>query len=82
MANKKYEVLVDRISLVVGKGSIVTVDERQYEVARPFLKEVGTRETNIENKAEDIKPNANIEKKTLAQAAKENKISNNSKNRK
>ena len=76
MANKKYEVLVDRISLVVGKGSIVTVDERQYEVARPFLKEVGTRETNIDNKAEDIKSDANIEKKTLAQAAKENKISN------
>ena len=82
MANKKYEVLVDRISLVVEKGSVVVVDERQYEVARPFLKEVGTRETKIENKAEDNKPDAIVEKKTLAQAAKENKISNNSKNRK
>lgn len=34
----KCEVLVDRCSLVVGKGSIVYVDERQFELARQFVK--------------------------------------------
>ena len=37
---KKCEVLVDRVSLVVGKGSIVLVDDRQFELARAFLKPV------------------------------------------
>ena len=80
MAQKKFEVLVDRISLVVGKGSIVTVDERQYEIARPYLKEVRANGT----KAEDPKEETAIqeaeapkeEKKSLAQAARENKIGN------
>lgn len=35
---KKCEVLVDRVSLVVSKGSIVIVDDRQYEIAKGFLK--------------------------------------------
>lgn len=35
---KKCEVLVDRVSLTVGKGSIVMVEDKQYEVARQFLK--------------------------------------------
>lgn len=34
----KCEVLVDRVSLVVGKGSIVLVDEQQFELARQFIK--------------------------------------------
>lgn len=41
---KKCEVLVDRVSLVVGKGSIVLVDDKQYEVARQFIKPVEDEE--------------------------------------
>lgn len=41
---KKCEVLVDRVSLVVGKGSIVYVDDKQYEVARQFIKPVEDEE--------------------------------------
>lgn len=37
---KKCEVVVDRVSLVVGKGSVVFVEDRQYELARAFLKPV------------------------------------------
>ena len=33
----KCEVIVDRVSLVVGKGSIVYVDERQFELAKQFV---------------------------------------------
>lgn len=76
MAHNKYEVLADRISLVVEKGSIVIVDERQYEIARPFLKEVRTRDAKPTEKSEDKKE----VKQSLAQAAKENKISNSNKN--
>ena len=42
----KCEVLADRCSIVVGKGSIVLVDERQFELARMILKP-------IEEKAEE-----------------------------
>lgn len=37
---KKCEILADRVSLVVGKGSVVFVDEKQFELARNFLKPV------------------------------------------
>lgn len=37
---KKCEVLVDRVSLVVGKGSIVLVDDKQFELARNFIKPI------------------------------------------
>lgn len=40
----KVEVLVDRCSLVCGKGSIVYVDERQFELARQFVKPVEDEE--------------------------------------
>lgn len=40
---KKCEVLVERVSLVVGKGSIVEVDDVQYELARQFLKPLGNK---------------------------------------
>lgn len=36
----KCEVIVDRVSLVVGKGSIVLVDEKQFELARQFIKPI------------------------------------------
>ncbi len=37
---KKCEVLAERISLVVGKGSIVLVNDTQFELAKKFLKPV------------------------------------------
>ena len=36
----KCEVLVDKVSLVVCKGSIVYVDEKQFELARHLIKPV------------------------------------------
>lgn len=38
----KCEVLVDRVALVVGKGSIVNVDEKQFELARKFIKPINS----------------------------------------
>lgn len=35
---RKCEVLVDRVSLIVSKGSVVFVDDKQFELAKPFLK--------------------------------------------
>ena len=37
---KKCEVLADRLSVVCHKGSVVIVDDRQYELARAYLKPV------------------------------------------
>lgn len=45
---RKCEVLAERVSLVVGKGSIVFVDDRQFELARQFIKPVD--EDNAEEK--------------------------------
>lgn len=36
----KCEVIADRVSLVVDKGSIVVLDERQFELARQFVKPI------------------------------------------
>jgi hypothetical protein len=47
----KCEVLVDRVALVVGKGSIVNVDEKQFELARQFIKPI--KEAKAEVKAEE-----------------------------
>lgn len=45
----KCEVLVDRVALVVGKGSIVNVDEKQFELARMFVKPIkGESEAKVE----------------------------------
>lgn len=40
----KCEVVADRVSLIVHKGSIVLVDEMQYELARQFIKPVSEEE--------------------------------------
>lgn len=40
----KCEVIADRVTLVVGKGSIVMLDEAQAEVARQFVKTVEDEE--------------------------------------
>ena len=46
----KCEVLVDRCSLVVGKGSIVNIDNQQYELARAFVKPVDLKVEKVEEK--------------------------------
>ena len=56
----KCEVLVDRVALVVGKGSIVNVDEKQFELARQFIKPI--HEAKAEVKAE-VKEDVVEEKK-------------------
>lgn len=67
MAQIKYEVLADRISLVVKKGSVVIVDEKQYEVARPYLKEVREEPKAKQASADTIVP---AEEKAHAEANK------------
>jgi len=57
----KCEVLVDRVALVVGKGSIVNVDEKQFELARQFIKPVKVE--SINNSIEEKKPDVVEEKK-------------------
>lgn len=57
----KCEVLVDRVALVVGKGSIVNVDEKQFELARQFIKPVKVE--GIEISLEEKKPDVVEEKK-------------------
>lgn len=52
---KKCEVIVDRVSLVVCKGSIVEVEDRQFEIARKFLKPIDEKKT-IEKPIEAEKP--------------------------
>lgn len=49
----KCEVIVDRVSLVVGKGSIVLVDEKQFELARQFIKPINDE---AEEKPTEEKP--------------------------
>lgn len=58
---KKCEVLVDRVSLVVGKGSIVYVDEKQFELARNFIKPLEKAKVE-EPKEEEVKEDVVEEK--------------------
>lgn len=55
---KKCEVIVDRVSLIVNKGSIVEVDDIQFELARQFLKPVGkvAKEEVAVEEAQEEKP--------------------------
>ena len=62
---KKCEVVVDRVSLVVGKGSIVNVDDKQFELARAFLKPVGV-ETESKPKNVEVREDVVKEKKRKA----------------
>jgi len=58
----KCEVLVDRVSLVVGKGSIVNIDDRQFELARQFVKPIQI-EKPVEAKPVEAKANDVVEEK-------------------
>lgn len=64
----KCEVIVDRASLVVGKGSIVVVDDRQFELARQFLKPVENK--NKEAKVEKVEEKVEEPKKENKQQKK------------
>lgn len=44
----KCEVLADRVCLVVGKGSIVNVDEKQFELARHLIKPVDMPKAEVQ----------------------------------
>lgn len=44
----KCEVLVDKVSLVVCKGSIVYVDEKQFELARHLIKPVDMPKAEVQ----------------------------------
>lgn len=57
---QKYEVIADRISLVVEKGSVVSVDAKQFELAEKYLKPIGNK-ANVEtkeNKKSDVETKA------------------------
>lgn len=60
----KCEVLVDRVALVVGKGSIVNVDEKQFELARKFLKPVVEERSAKKEDKENVVEERKKSKKT------------------
>lgn len=64
----KYEVL-ERATLTVEKGSIVEVSERQYEVARRFLKPIKKEKPKEESPAEDS-PAEDVPKKEKPKKSK------------
>lgn len=49
----KCEVIATRVSLVVAEGSVVWVDERQYEIAKQYLKPVVDKKTSKKAKTEE-----------------------------
>lgn len=55
---KKCEVLVERVSLTVGKGSVVIVDDKQFELAKSFLKPLDIKK---EVKQEEVKEIRDLE---------------------
>lgn len=46
--------VLDTCNLVVGKGSIVEVSERQYELARKYLRPLATKEKKVDNNEEKV----------------------------
>ena len=53
----KCEVLATKMSLVVGVGSVVFVDERQFEIAKRYLRPI-VEEQKAEEPKEVKKPKA------------------------
>lgn len=49
----KCEVL-DTCSIVVGKGSIVEVSPRQYEIARKFLKPINEKKAEAKDEVKEV----------------------------
>lgn len=56
----KCEVL-DTCTIVVGKGSIVEVSERQFELARKTLKPIESKQAKSEVKAEKVEKVEEVE---------------------
>lgn len=48
---KTCEVTADRVSLICGKGSIVVVDDIQFELAKRFLKPVEQKKRKATKKS-------------------------------
>ena len=46
--------VLDTCTIVVGKGSIVEVSERQYELARKYLRPLATKEKKVDNNEEKV----------------------------
>lgn len=51
---KKCEVIVDAATLVVGKGSVVIVSDKQWELARAYLKPIDEKKAVKEEKADVV----------------------------
>lgn len=47
---RQCEVLADKISITVNKGSIVNVDDLQYELARKHLKPIESKKAEAKEK--------------------------------
>lgn len=50
MANKMYKVTAEKINLTVCKGSIVSVDARQFELAKNYLVPISAKKAETELK--------------------------------
>ena len=53
--------VLDTCNIVVGKGSIVEVSERQYELARKYLKPLATKEKKVDNNEEKTEESVEVE---------------------
>lgn len=57
---RKCEVIVDRLSVVCGKGSVVYVEDRQFEIASRFLKAL---DVTTEEPVEEAEKTKRVRKK-------------------
>lgn len=53
--------VLDTCNIVVGKGSIVEVSERQYELARKYLRPLATKEKKVDNNEEKVETPIEVE---------------------
>lgn len=53
--------VLDTCNIVVGKGSIVEVSERQYELARKYLRPLATKEKKVDNNEEKAEKPLEVE---------------------
>lgn len=67
---KKCEVIVDAINIVVGKGSVVYVSDKQYELARFGLKAI-----NDKKEEKPVEPQEELKEETVKETKKSGKKS-------
>lgn len=53
--------VLDTCNIVVGKGSIVEVSDRQYELARKYLRPLVTKKEKVDNKEEKVETPKEVE---------------------